>query len=86
MAVKLNIEYDQLLELVRQLPLKERKKLIKDLEEKPVNGTASINTQNGQEPTDFQKFLLQFNDFVATEEDLKGYKEAEKKVNEMFKK
>ena len=85
MGVKLNIEYEQLLELARQLSPEQKKKFIEDLGQKGSETKEVLDFQNG-EPTEFQKFLLQFSDFVATEEELKGYQAAENSVNEMFKK
>lgn len=82
MAVKLNIEYDQLLELARQLPLKQQKKLIEDLGEQPVNG--EINTTHSDKQKNWEEILSNFP--VATEEDLKGYEEARTYVNQWLKK
>lgn len=70
MSVKLNIEYEQLLELAKQLSSEEKEQFILDLREKPTN---------------FQEFLLEFNTMTATEEELQGYKDAEKSINKMFK-
>lgn len=85
MGVKLNIEYKQLLELARQLSPEQKKKFIEDLGQGDSDEKQDSDSENG-ETTEFQKFLLQFSDFVATEEDLKGYEAAGIRVNEMFKK
>ena len=96
MSVQLNIEYDQLLELAKQLPKEQIKQLIEDLgemEEKDQTNSSNVTSvTNGIEKkedvehTDFQKFLLQFSHMVATEEELENYKNIRKELNQWGKK
>jgi len=72
MEITINLEYDQLLRLVKQLPKKDKKRLTLEIEKEiKKKDKSSIKTTKADETNEFQRLLLrgpvmtddQFNDF-----------------------
>jgi len=74
MELKLNVSYNELLDLIKQLPAEQRIKLKAELEEK------ISEEEKETKPSDFQKFLL--TGPVMSDEQYKAYLENRKDFSE----
>lgn len=60
MELSINIEYEQLLQLIKGLPYNQKKKLTREIEKDLKTKTKRKGKSNGSEEMDeFQQFLLQ---------------------------
>ena len=79
MELIFNIDYEQLLHLISQLPEEQQEKLLEDLQKKSKVKPSS-KAKKSQPLTDLQKLLLQAPTW--TDEEYQQYKEAKKHLNQ----
>ena len=79
MELTFNIDYEQLLHLISQLPEEQQEKLLEDLQKKSKTKPSS-KAKKSQPLTDLQKLLLQAPTW--TDEEYQQYKEAKKHLNQ----